>query len=142
MILIFVIVIGVISGCATDIKTSSVVKDNKNIGIWEAGGVKIEKISLSAAGLLIDLRYRITDLDLAKKVISNTAEMVLIDQTSGNILMIPNADKFSKMRQVPLTDDKKREYFVLFNNSGQIVKSGNKVTVTFGSLQIKDIVVQ
>jgi hypothetical protein len=113
----------------------------QSTAVWEANGIKVDRVTLSAAGMLVDLRYHITNLELAKKVITRPTDMALIDQKSGNILLIPNAARTGKVQQFHLTDDKKREYWVLFSNTGQLIKSGSKVTFSIGSLQIKDITV-
>ena len=109
---------------------------------WEANGIEVVRIKPAANGMMLDLRYRVIDLEEARKLIKQSTPITLIEQASGTILPIPNMAKVGKLRNIPNSDDTKKLYWIFFNNPGGMVKPGNKVTLVIGDVKIKDITVE
>ena len=107
----------------------------------EAGGVRVERITIAAAGYMLDMRYRIIDAELAGRTLQRDTGLMLVDQATGTKLEVPNMAKVGKLRQLPGKDGD-RIYWMFFNNPGGLVKAGAKVTLKLGDLKIEDIVVQ
>lgn len=108
----------------------------------EASGILVERVSLSAAGVMIDMRYRILDLEKAQKVLNNSARLMMIDQKTGAILPVPDMAKVGKLRQLPKNQEPSRIYWMFFRNTGGVVKQGSKLSLVMGDVKIKDIVVE
>ena len=109
---------------------------------WEANGIEVVRIKPAANGMMLDLRYRVIDLEEARKMIKQSTPITLIDQASGTVLPIPNMAKIGKLRNLPNSDDRKKLYWIFFNNPGGMVKPGSKVTLVIGDVKIKDINVE
>jgi hypothetical protein len=136
------IILLLISACAT-IKDKEA-SGKKNINIEEQWGVKVESIRTTAAGNLLDFRYRIIDSNKALPLVERKNKPYLIDQESGKSLGVPTGAKVGPLRQtvrygLPKED---RVYFVLFGNPGGFVKPGKKVTVVIGNFRVEDLVVE
>lgn len=134
-----------LAGCATtDNQESQAVAGIPPAGSEERWGVRIEGIRLSAAGNMLDFRYRVIDPDKASPLVDRTVKPYLLDQASGARLMVPSSPKVGPLRQTsadgkPLAG---RTYFILFANPGKYVKAGNKVTVVIGDFRAEDLTVE
>ena len=132
------------SGCATLSREKDTAAQAEEISIEEKWGVRIESIRTSAAGNLLDFRYRIIDPDKALPLVERTNKPYLIDQESGKTLSVPSGAKVGPLRQTVKYGKPKedRVYFVLFGNPGGFVKPGKKVTIVIGDFRVKDLVVE
>lgn len=112
--------------------------------LQETLGIETQGISLSAAGHLLDFRYRIIDPDKALAFVDRRFKPYLIDEASGAHLAVPAPPKVGPLRQTSKYGKPRqgRVYFVLFGNPGGLVKRGNKVTVVIGDVEIPGLVVQ
>jgi hypothetical protein len=138
MVLLFV------SGCATTARDRDTAAKAEEITMEEQWGVRIESIRTSAAGNLLDFRYRIIDPDKALPLVERKNKPYLIDQESGKTLGVPSGAKIGPLRQTVRYGKPKEDriYFVLFGNPGGFVKPGNKVTVVIGDFRIENLVVE
>lgn len=104
-------------------------------------GIRVESVSLTAAGHFIDFRYRVLDPEKAAALLDRNKSAVLIDQASKAELPVP-ITKLGPIRQTTRKPVKDRIYFLLFTNAGNLVKSGSRVDVRIGEFQAENIVVQ
>ena len=113
------------------------------MSIEEQWGVKVESLRISAAGNLLDFRYRIIDPEKASYLVDRRNKPYLIDQTSGKVLSVPTTAKVGPLRQTVRygLPKKDRVYFILFGNH-HIIKPGNKVTVVIGDFRAENLVVE
>jgi hypothetical protein len=109
---------------------------------WEAHGIQIVRVQPAVKGLMLDLRYRVTDPERARELLKQTTPLSLVDQATGNVLPVPNMAKVGKLRAIPVSDDAQKVYWVFFNNPGGMVKPGSKVTLIIGDVRIRDITVE
>lgn len=107
----------------------------------EKWGIEPVSLRLTAAGYMVDFRYRVTDPKKAEPFFYARSKPVLIDQASGKKLSVPVAPKVGALRQKTNKPEVSRIYFVLFGNSG-VVKAGNKVTLIIGDIRIEDLTVE
>ncbi len=104
-------------------------------------GIEVIGIRESAAGYMLDFRYRVVDPDKSAPLFNRRIRPYLIDEETGARLEVPNPPKVGPLR----TSDKpkaNRTYFILFGNPGKFIKKGARVTIVIGDLKIKDLVVQ
>jgi hypothetical protein len=107
-------------------------------GQW---GIKILNLRLTAAGHMLDLRFRVLDPDKAVEILSRNNEAYIVDQESGKALPVP-VTKAGALRQTTLNPQAGRVYFILFSNTGGLVKEGSIVTLAIGDVRIKNIAIQ
>ena len=138
----------ILGGCATVSNKQTTVpsKDtdkpatNPN-DIEKTWGAQLKGIRLSAAGYMLDFRYRITDTDKALPLFERKTKPYLIDQASGTKFVVPAPAKIGPLRNSnkPLAD---RTYFMFFANPGRYIKQGDKVTVVIGDFKAEDLIVE
>jgi hypothetical protein len=104
-------------------------------------GIEPLGINLSAAGYMLDFRYRIVDADKARAFTDRSVKAYLIDQTTGAKMYVPSPPKVGRLQQTTRRPRVGRVHFVLFANPGRSVKPGAKVTLVFGDCEIKDLTV-
>ena len=130
------------SACATTPSTPDRAGGPETAPVLEAGGIKVVRISFAMNGMMLDLRYRVTDFEQARKILKKDTVLTLTDQATGVVLPVPNMAKVGKLRQLANDNETWRIYWVFFNNSMQVVKKGSKVTLAIGNVKIRDIPVE
>ena len=122
-----------LNGCLTPAKTASSDRQPQPIAI--------DSLHLSAAGTLVDLRYRVVDPAAAQRALGPKVRPKLIDEATGIEMSVPSTAKLGSLRQTQGRQRPGRTYFVLFiNNAG--VKSGSHVTAELGDLHFRHLVVE
>lgn len=107
-------------------------------------GIQLESIRLTAAGYMIDLRYRVTDPEMAAPLLSRKIKRYVIVEKSGAVLRIPETEKLGALRSavsVPEMVKGNRIYGALFANPGRHVKAGDRVTVVLGDFEAGNLTV-
>lgn len=105
-------------------------------------GIRLQGIRLSAAGNLLDFRYRILDVDKAQALVDRKSQPYLMNQMNGTRTSVPTTPTLGALRQSsqkPLAD---HTYFILFANPGRQIKTGDKVTVTIGDFKAENLMVE
>ena len=115
-------------------------KQGSGAAIEEQWGVKIESIRVTAAGHLVDFRYRVLDSEKAMGLMKRGDKAYIIDQASGIELPVP-VTKVGPIRGTGTTPKEGKVYSVMFKNRG-IVQSGSKVTVVIGEFKVENLVVE
>jgi hypothetical protein len=105
-------------------------------------GIQPVALRLTAAGHMLDFRYRLTDPAQAAAQLQPGLKPHVINQRTGSKLTVPTAPKIGTLRQVPQQPDAERVYFALFGNGNPAVKAGDKVTVVLGDCVWPDLVVE
>ena len=103
-------------------------------------GVQITALRVSAAGNVIDFRYRVTDSDKASALGNPKSRAELRDRATGKSLHVPNT-KVGQMRSTGQRLAAGRTYTALFTNPGKVVKPGNKVDIVIGDFRVEDLTV-
>ena len=124
-------------------ETAPSVDQQKKMSIEEQWGVKIESLRISAAGNLLDFRYRIIDPEKATHLVDRRNKAYMIDQASGKVLSVPTTAKVGPLRQTVRygLPKKDRIYFILFGNP-HVMKSGDKVTVVIGDFKAENLIIE
>lgn len=107
-------------------------------GDW---GIEILAIRQSAAGYMLDMRYKVIDAEKAIPIFDRKVRPYLIDQASGAKFAVPNPPKTGPLR----TSDRPqagRNYFIFFANPGRFIKPGSKVTVVIGDFRAENLTVE
>ena len=77
-------------GCSVnrEVKTHDAASEGR-LRLEETWGIQVEGIRLSAAGYMLDFRYRVLDPEKAAALFDRKTKPYLIDQESGAKFMIP-----------------------------------------------------
>ena len=100
----------------------------------EEYGVRMMLVAVTAAGGLVDVRYRIIDPDKAVGLMEDGAIMPMVYVEENDVMLMPD----SHMRTQKLIAD--RMYFELIPNTQNAIQRGTTVTVAFGDLALEPIV--
>jgi hypothetical protein len=104
-------------------------------------GVADMKVHRTNAGNLIRFTYRVTDPAKVKSLGDRQAKPVLVGHTSHAILQVPVMDKVGPLRQAPKLEAGK-EYWMVFSNKGDVVKTGERVSVVVGNFRVDGLRVE
>ena len=109
-------------------------------GPAETWGLEIVAIRVTAAGHMLDFRYKVHDVEKAAPLFNSETKPYLIHQASGKVLSVPVTAKLGPMRSkyIPRAE---RIYSMLFTNAG-IVKAGDRVDWVLGDLRVDDLLVE
>ncbi|MGB8338317.1 MAG: hypothetical protein WCD07_12520 [Burkholderiales bacterium] len=137
------------AGCATPNVTPEAAQTVAKIGeaslqdFEQKLGVKIEGVHLSAAGYMLDFRYRVLDTAKAVPLMSRKIDPYLLDETSGIRYGVPDSPNVGQLRSSSrskvIVD---RIYFILFANPGRAVQTGAKLTLVMGDMRLADLKVE
>ena len=120
----------VLTGCASSGGTKSVAKPEPvPLSAEEQWGVEITSMRVSAAGHMIDFRYRILDSEKSAPLFERQTKPYLLDQATGKVLEVPRTAKLGPLRPSNVTPAEGRIYSMMFGNTGGLVQPGSKVTV-------------
>ncbi len=111
-------------------------------GLAENWGIEPLGVRLSAAGYMLDFRYRVTDPQKAMPIMESRTSPWLIHQRTGARLRVPSPPKVGPLRQRSRQPDPGRVYFTLFANPGRLVKPNDKVTIAIADCRIENLVVE
>ena len=104
----------------------------------EKWGIELVAMRSTAAGHMVDFRYRVLDAEKAAPLFKRQTKPYLIHQASGKVLAVPNTAKLGSLRNSN-TPQEGRTYWMFFGNHHRLVKSGDKVTVAIGDFRAADI---
>lgn len=101
----------------------------------EKYGLQVVLIGVTAGGGMVDFRFKILDVDKAKALLDNHANMPqLIPDGSKTRLGIPGSHSPNYANG--------KVYYMLFGNAGGIIKPGKLVEVAFGNVILEAIAAQ
>ena len=101
----------------------------------EKWGIELVAMRSTAAGHMVDFRYRVVDAEKADPLFKRQTKPYLIHQASGKVLAVPNTAKLGSLRNSN-TPQNGRTYWMFFGNHHGIVQSGDKVTVAIGYFKV------
>ena len=112
--------------------------------IEETWGIRFESLRLSAAGAIVDFRYRIMNPAKAQPIVDRRNKAHLVVQATGEKLAVPSDAKIGPLRATEKFGKPKlgKVYYILFAIPGRNVKPGEKVTVVIGDFKMENLVVQ
>ncbi len=110
--------------------------------VYEQWGVEVLSLEVTAAGYMLDFRYRLLDPERARPVFDKKADVFLLDEKTGAKLRVPTPPKIGSMRQWSPDPKTGRVFTILFANPGRFVKRGGKVTVVIGDVRFEHIIVR
>jgi len=135
-----------LSGCATAPASGapSQAVEAERSAVETTYGIRIEGLRLTAAGSMLDLRYRVLDAQKAAPLLNGKIQPYLLDEARSAKLGVPDTPVLGRIRQTSRNNviHTDRTYFVMFGNPGKALQSGDKVALLLGQVRITDLTVQ
>lgn len=122
--------------------TTHSVTDAQRLAAEQQFGITLLGVRVTAAGHMLDFRYRVVDTAKAGRLIRPQMGLALVDQATKTEMQVPVMEKVGALQQTRSHLLPDRTYSVLFANRGGVVKPGSKVTIQFGELTLADLVVE
>lgn len=140
----------VMSGCATTKGTVSgkdgadAITRPTNCKAGERLGIRVEALRLSAAGNMLDFRYRVNDPEKAAPLFDRKIRPYLLDESNGAAFGVPESPKVGQLRSTRRNSDAQtdRDYHILFANPGHMLQAGQKVSLVIGELKLENLVIE
>ncbi len=108
----------------------------------EQWGIEAQGIKLSAAGYMLDFRYKVINPVKAAIVVNRKDKPYLLDDRSKMIVRVPAPANIGPLRHTGGNLKKDTTYFVLFSNPGKRINQGDQVTVVMGQYKLEHITVE
>ena len=105
-------------------------------------GIKVLYIRRTAAGYMLDFRYKVTNPAKAAAFIKRSNRPVLHVLKNGSKLKVPSSSKIGPLRQSAQVAKVGKNYFMFFANPGRMVKPDDKVRISIGEFKSKILVVE
>jgi hypothetical protein len=106
-------------------------------GLAERIGVKLTRVAVTGGGGLLDLRYQVLDPNRANSLHDAATPPAVIDEQTGLVVhdLLMNHSHTGKYTAG-------ETYYLVFENPGNWVRHGSKVTVLLGGAQVEHVVVR
>ncbi len=98
-------------------------------------GIEVLGVELMAGGDLARLNYRVTDYEKAKRALAGGIQLYASGDTRA--LAVTDVGRLGPMRQRPSRSGVKQ--FIMFTNSGRMLRSGTTAVLGIGPDRIPDI---
>lgn len=147
----FIFVSLVFSGCSSTATRQSAISGEREASAEiqdcrkdERLGIKFSSVRLSAAGNMLDLRYRVVDPLKAAPLFDRKVRPYLLDESSGAAFGVPDSPKLGQLRSTRRNSDAvtDRDYHILFANPGHLLQAGQKVSLVIGDIRVENLVVR
>jgi hypothetical protein len=104
-------------------------------------GVEIMDVRQTAAGYMLELRYRVLDAEKAKPLFERRTKPVLTHAETGARLIVPTPPTTGALRNSnpPVAG---HVYWMFFANPGRLVQPGQHVSVEIGEFRAEGLVVR
>ena len=135
------LIAGLLAGCAAHRGSHPAEKKDPNAELEAQWGVRVESIRLTAAGHLVDFRYRVVDPQKAATLMKRGGEAFLLDEATGTKLPVP-VTKVGQLRGTGTLPQADRVYTVMFNTGGGLIAQGSKVSVVIGDFKAEHLTVE
>ncbi|MEW8534750.1 MAG: hypothetical protein AB2565_08820 [Candidatus Thiodiazotropha endolucinida] len=111
--------------------------------IADKWGIRLISLRLTAAGYMIDFRFRVLNVEKSKNFFDQRVKPHLVVERSNAKLPIPMAAKVGAFRTTNRGQNIKpnRTYYMVFGNPDAHVKSGEKVTMVIGDFKAEHLIV-
>ncbi|MES9923602.1 MAG: hypothetical protein ABW152_05920 [Candidatus Thiodiazotropha endolucinida] len=111
--------------------------------IADKWGIRLISLRLTAAGYMIDFRFRVLNVEKSKNFFDQRVKPHLVVERSNAKLPIPMAAKVGAFRTTNRGQNIKpnKTYYMVFGNPDAHVKSGEKVTMVIGDFKAEHLTV-
>lgn len=118
--------------------SDSTVRSTTNV----LASIQVQHVRMSAHGRIVDLRYKVSDAEQLKLVGNKELKPLLVDQKTGEKLVVPSGPKTGPLRNIGGQGDTNKTYIMLFSNPKQVIKPGSIVDLILGESTVKGLKVE
>ena len=104
-------------------------------------GIAVQSVHLSSAGYVLDMRYKVLDIEKAAAMVGRQAKPYVLVEKSGIKLGVPVSYKLGPLRQSTTHPEDGRIYFTFFSNPARHVESGDSIRLVVGEYTTEPIIV-
>ena len=123
---------------AVEVRETGVAARHPQLALKDRWGIQIASVRLTAGGRALDVRYRVLDVAKASGMHAIQTETYLLDATSGkNLSSKAHSQSLVAQELVP-----GKTYFMMFPNSGGLVRKGGVVTLVVAGVRTEGLVVE
>jgi len=97
-------------------------------------GLRVQLVAVTAAGGLVDLRLQIVDADKAKALLEDPTNLPALKVGDDVVLRTSEA-----AAEQDIQFENGKSIFVMYPNTGDVLKPGDPVNIIFGDLQLEAI---
>lgn len=102
-------------------------------------GINITSLRMTAAGHMLDLRYKVTDEKMAAAFLNAGTRPFLVHDGTGTVLGVPALEKVGRLQQTRNPPTEGITYFMFFENLLNAVKKGDTLTLVIGDTYIEGL---
>ena len=117
-------------------------EEESKVAIKEEFGVEIQPLRVTAAGNMLDFRYRVLDAEKAAALHRPQIRPYLMDPDSKARLRVPKTKVGTFRQGKNIAPQKDRVYTTLFANPGRRLGPGEEITVVFGDMVLEGMRIQ
>jgi len=99
-------------------------------------GLRVQLLAVTAAGGLVDLRLQIVDAEKAKTFLDDHANFPALS-VGDEIVLRTSEEAVAAEQDIQIENGK--SIFIMFPNTGNVIKPGDPVNIIFGDLQLETI---
>lgn len=104
-------------------------------------GVEVLYVRQTAAGYMLEFRYKVHDAEKAKALFERQTKPLLTHVRTGAQMIVPTPAKTGALRNSnPPLDG--HTYWMFFANPGKFIQPGEQVNIEIGDFQVEGLVVQ
>jgi hypothetical protein len=123
---------------AVEVRETGVAARHPQLALKDRWGIQIASVRLTAGGRALDVRYRVLDVAKASGMHAIQTETYLLDAISGkNLSSKAHSQSLVAQELVP-----GKTYFMMFPNSGGLVRKGGVVTLVVAGVRTEGLVVE
>lgn len=104
-------------------------------------GIEILYVQQTAAGYMLEFRYKVLDAEKAAALFERQTKPVLRHPDSGAVLIVPTPAKTGALRNSNPPHEG-TTYWMFFANPGKLIEPGDVVDIEIGEFLAEGIVVQ
>ncbi|MEQ1637900.1 MAG: hypothetical protein ABL903_14545 [Methylococcales bacterium] len=112
---------------------------NDAVAIEKRWGVQLQGINITAAGHMLDFRFRVIDPNKAAHLLDTKHKASVIVEENGIALEVPNVPRIGSLRQNSKQVKQGMVFTVLFGNPGKMVAAGQELTVHIGDFSVEHV---
>ncbi|HAM70604.1 MAG TPA: hypothetical protein DCM86_03060 [Verrucomicrobiales bacterium] len=105
-------------------------------------GFQVSAIRLSMANTIVDVRFKVTDVDKARKLADGKTTAYLVDLDTGAKLQMPSPPREGAFPPSSSKLMQGRTYFSMVSNQGGKLKSGSRVSLVMGDTVVTSLTVE
>ena len=134
---------------------SKAVDAGQAAAVEEAWGIRVSRVTLTAGGGLVDVRYQVTDPEKAARALAASVQghdeptdedlrnsPLLVDDSTGYAVTEAVIHQTGRVKLERLNPKAGLTYFIIFSNTNGLFRPGGRATLAIGDVRLEHLPVQ